>query len=72
MLVAGLGTPEIIVLVVVLLTIVIPPVAIVALVLFLIKRHRNSNAHLRKCPSCAMSIPAEAIVCGFCGRESSQ
>lgn len=41
-----------------------PPVAIVALVVYLIKRART-----KKCPFCVMSIPQEAIICRFCGRE---
>ena len=61
------GPPEIIIILISFLLTWGPPAAIVALVLFLVKR--SKNAHMKKCPFCAMSIPVEAIVCGFCGRE---
>lgn len=72
MLVGGLGIPEIIIILIVLLTVVGVPVAIIALVLFFIKRTKNSNADMKKCPFCAYSIPVEAKVCRYCGRELAQ
>jgi hypothetical protein len=72
MLVGGLGIPEIIIILIVLLMVVGVPIAIIALVLFLIKRSKNSNAGMKKCAFCAYSIPAEAKVCRFCGRELTQ
>jgi len=69
MLIGGLGTPEIIIILVVFLLVVGLPVAlIVALVLFF-NRRKESNVGMKKCAFCAMSIPLEAIVCRFCGRE---
>ena len=72
MLVGGLGTPEIIIILIVLLMVVGPPIAIIALVLFLIKRSKNSNADMKKCAFCAYSIPVEAKVCRYCGRDLAQ
>ena len=70
--VGGLGTPEIIVvLIVILLVTAVPMAGIVALVL-LLARSKNSNAGMKKCAFCAMSIEAEARVCRFCGRELAQ
>ena len=69
MLIGGLGTPEIIIILVVFLLVVGLPVAlIVALVLFF-NRRKESNVGMKKCPFCAYSIPEEATVCRFCGRE---
>jgi len=68
MLIGGLGTPEIIIILIVLLLIGLPVVLIVALVLFF-NRRKESNAGMKKCPFCAYSIPVEATVCRFCGRE---
>jgi len=67
MLVDNLGTPELNIIALVMA--VGGPIAIVVLVVFLIKRSKNSDAHLKKCAFCAYSIPMEAIVCRFCGRE---
>ena len=65
----GLGIPEIIVLLIVFLLVVgLPVVLIVALVLFL-NRRKKSNAGMKKCAFCAYSIPVEAKVCRFCGRD---
>ena len=72
MLIGGLGTPEIIILLIVVLIFVGVPVAIIALVLFLIKKSKNSSAGMKKCTFCAYSIPVEAMVCQFCGRELAQ
>lgn len=63
--VGGLGLTEIFVL---LLFIGGPIVLIVALVLFL-NRRKKSNADMKKCAFCGYSIPVEAVVCQFCGRE---
>ena len=72
MLIGALGTPEILViLIVLLLSVGLPVVLIVALVLFL-NRRKNLNAPMKKCAFCAYSIPAEAKVCRFCGRELTQ
>ena len=69
MLIGGLGIPEIIVILIVLvLTFGLPIVVIVALVLFFTRR-KKSNAGMKKCAFCAYSIPVEATVCRFCGRE---
>jgi hypothetical protein len=71
--VGGLGTPEIIVvLIVILLVTAVPMAGIVALVLLFARRSKNSNAGMKKCPFCAMSIEADARVCRFCGRELAQ
>lgn len=69
MLVGGLGITE---LIVILIVAAIPMVGIIALVLFLTRRSRNSNAGMKKCAFCAESIQAEARVCRFCGRELAQ
>ena len=70
--VGGLGLWEIIVLLaVVLLTVGVPLVVIVALVLF-VNRRKDSNGGTKKCAFCAYSIPVEATVCRFCGRELPQ
>jgi len=70
MLIGGLGTPELIVIVIVLLlTVGVPIVVIVALVL-LFNRRKNLTAGMKKCAFCAYSIPVEAKVCRFCGREN--
>jgi hypothetical protein len=72
MLIGGLGTPELITIVIVLLLVVGLPVAlIIALVLFL-NRRKDSNGGTKKCAFCAYSIPVEATVCRFCGRELPQ
>jgi hypothetical protein len=41
-------------------------VAIVALIIWLVKR---SGSDVKKCPHCAETIKAAAKVCRFCGRE---
>ena len=69
MLIGGLGTPEIIIILIVFLMVVGGPVAIIVLVLFLVKRNKNSTVGMKKCAFCAYSIPIEAKVCRFCGRE---
>jgi len=72
MLIGGLGTPEIIVILIVFLLVVgLPVVLIVALVLFF-NRRKKTNAVMKKCAFCAYSIPVEAKVCRFCGREVGQ
>lgn len=69
---AGLGIAEIIVILIVLLLLFgLPVVLIVALVLFF-NRRKKSNAEMKKCAFCAYSIPVEATVCQFCGRELEQ
>jgi hypothetical protein len=69
MAIGGLGVTEmVLILLVFLLTVGVPILAIVALILFLNKR-RNSNVGMKKCVFCAYSIPIEAVVCRFCGRE---
>jgi len=68
MLIGGLGTPEIIIILIVLLLVGLPVALIVALVLFL-NRRKDPNAGTKKCAFCAYSIPVEATVCRFCGRE---
>lgn len=70
--IGGLGLPEIIILLVVFLMLVVPPVAIIALIVFLVKRNKHSNASTKKCTFCAYSIPVEAKLCRFCGREVAQ
>jgi hypothetical protein len=73
MLVGGLGTPEILVLlIVILIGATVPIVGIIALALFLTRRGKNSNAGMKNCAFCAESIQAEARVCRFCGRELAQ
>ena len=72
MLIGGLGTPEIIILLIVFLMIVGPVVGLIFLVRFLIKRSKNSTAGTKKCAFCAYSIPVEATVCQFCGKELDQ
>lgn len=69
--VGGLGTTEILILLILLLLVVGVPLAIIALVLFLLKRRKNSTARVKKCAFCGYSIPVEATVCQFCGRESA-
>ena len=70
--IGGLGVTELIILVIVFLLVVGVPVGLtVALVLFF-NRRRNSNAGMKKCAFCAYSIPLEAMVCRFCGRELPQ
>jgi len=72
MLIGGLGTTEIItILIVLLLTVGIPIAVIVALILFF-NRRKKSDADMKKCAFCANSIPVEAKVCRFCGRELAQ
>ena len=70
--VGGLGLWEIIVVVTVFLLVFgVPVVAIVALILFL-NRRKKSNPSMKKCAFCVYSIPVEATVCQFCGREVGQ
>jgi hypothetical protein len=66
---SSLGTPE---LILILIVAAVPMVGIIALVLFLTRRSKNSNAGIKKCAFCAESIQAEARVCRFCGRELAQ
>ena len=67
--IGGLGLTEIIVLLFVFLIVIGGPILlIVALVLFF-KRRKKSNAGMKKCAFCAYSIPIEATVCQFCGKE---
>ena len=70
--IGGLGLTEIIILLfVLLLAIGVPTLLIVALVLFF-NRRKKANAGMKKCVFCAYSIPVEATVCQFCGREVGQ
>ena len=69
MLIGGLGLTELIIILIVLLLTVGGPIAIILLVIFLVKRNKNSNERMKKCPFCAYSIPVEAKVCGVCNRE---
>jgi ABC-type antimicrobial peptide transport system permease subunit len=68
MAVGGLGAAEILVLLLFFLVIVGVPLAIIALIFFLVKRSKKSNGQVKKCASCGYSIPAAATVCEFCGR----
>ena len=68
MLIGGLGTPELVIIVLVLTIGVVPVVGIIALVMYFNKRQKSTEG-MKKCAFCAYSIPAEAIVCRFCGRE---
>jgi len=69
MLIGGLGTPElIIILIVLLLTIGVPLVGIIALIIFF-NRRKHSTEGMKKCAFCAYSIPIEATLCRFCRKE---
>ena len=72
MLIGGLGVTEIIlILLALVVTVGLPVVLIVALVVFF-NRRKKSNEGMKKCAFCASSIPVEATVCRFCGREVGQ
>jgi len=69
MLIGGLGAAEIIViLIVIMLFVGLPVVLIIGLVLLFNKRQK-SDTGMKKCAFCAYSIPFEATVCRFCGRD---
>lgn len=67
----GLGPTEIIVISIVVLFMVAVPVAVIV-VLYLVMRRKSSSARTKKCSFCDYSIPVEATVCQFCGRELAQ
>lgn len=67
--VGGLGAVEILILLFVFLLVVGGPLAIIVLIILLINRRKNANVPVKKCEFCGYSIPVEATLCQFCGRE---
>lgn len=73
MLVEGLGTPELVMIVLVLFLLVGLPAILIVVALLIFKRSKKkSDEGMKKCAFCAYSIPVEATVCRFCGRELPQ
>ena len=72
MLIGGLGTPELITIFIVFLLVVGGPTAIIVALVLFFSRRKNSTAGMKKCAFCAYSIPVEAVVCRFCGRDLKQ
>lgn len=69
MLIGGLGIPELIIILIVLVLLVGVPIAVIVALVFFFNKRKNSTTGMKKCAFCAYSIPVEAVVCRFCGRE---
>ena len=63
----GLGTQEIIILLIPLLIITVIVIPIACLIIWFMKK--NKHAGMKRCQYCAEMIQAAARVCRFCGRE---
>lgn len=65
----GLGTREIVILLVPLFLITTFVILMAGLIILIVKRRKNAG--MKRCQYCAEKIRAEARVCRFCGREVS-
>lgn len=65
---AGLGTTEIMFILMILFT-VVPAIIVLGIVRQVNRNNQQAKANLKQCPFCAEMIQRQAKVCRFCSRD---